>query len=301
MRSREIDRLIDALAARQHGIVTRAQLVDAGVPGDGVRWRVERGSLHRLHRGVYRVGPTEGRCTREMAAVLACAPGATLGHRSATAAWAMLHPAASAPVDVVTHAWRRPQHGIRIRRARSLLDDEVTVLDGVPITTPARTILDLASSGRAREVVRAVDEGIALRRFTLEELKTLVARHPRQPGAAALRTLIDHGASSWIRSPAEKRFRALLRRAGVLGQVQFNATVLGCEVDVWWPDHGLAIEVDGFAFHSSPKSFQDDRRRDAALIAAGLRVMRVTWQDITQQPDRLLLDIGRATAATPRG
>ncbi|HEY8470656.1 MAG TPA: type IV toxin-antitoxin system AbiEi family antitoxin domain-containing protein [Longimicrobiales bacterium] len=291
-----IDAVIRALATRQHGVVARDQLVRAGVPAHKIEYRLKTGRLQRLYRAVYRVGPVAGAREREMAAVLACGETAVLSHDSAAAAWA-LAPAQGdgATVHVsVQGSWRAPGRGVRVHRVGPLAADEVTRLDGIPITTPARTLLDLAAcaGGAAleRALARADREGIVDR----ESIERLLARHPRRPGTRRLAALLAGGARPALtRSEAEARFLALIRKAR-LREPEANVVVRGYEVDLLWRAERLIVEIDGYAFHSSRAAFEADRRRDSVLAVSGFRVVRVTWSQLSKEPEALLARIAQA-------
>lgn len=292
----DVEQVITSLAARQHGVVARTQLLRAGVTPDVVAYRLSVGRLRRLHRGVYLVGPLVAPNTREMAAVLACGDSAAVSHGSAAAVWQVLSRGGDeAPVEVVVargRAGRRP--GIRIRHIHTLLPDEVTVHDGVPITTAARTLYDLAGVTGDRELERALAEAFALRLIERSHLLALLDRHARRLGASRLRRLLaDESRIALTRSEAEERFLALTRKAR-LAVPDVNARVAGYRVDFLWRADRLVVEVDGRAFHSSDRRFESDRSRDATLIAAGLRVMRVTWRQIVNEPEALLVRLAQA-------
>ena len=277
------------LAARQRGVVTRAQLLEAGLTPHAIDHRLRSGRLHALHRGVYLVGhavPAEG--ARELAALLACGPGAVLSHRSAASLWRLL-PVSTDELEV-TVAGRDPgrKPGIRVHCVTALDRRDVRKLRGIPITTPARTILDLAAVVTPRELEQALAEAQTRRLARRSELVALLARVGRRPGVATLRSLLEADkAPALIRSDAEKRFLGLIRRAE-LPTPDVNVRICGYEVDFLWRQQGLVVEVDGFRFHSSRAAFERDRLRDARLGAAGLRVLRVTWRQIVDRPEALV-------------
>jgi len=270
------------LAARHHGVVARRQLRSAGVSLDVVNRRVQTGRLRVLHRGVYLVGPVVAPRTMEMAAILACGREAAVACWSAAGLWVIVPaPPGRKAVEVLTeHAHRRP--GIRIHRVSVLRKDEVTRLDGIPITTPARTVFDLAKTATVRELERALAEALALRLTTRRKIRRLLERYPRARGSRALRALLDDGMPARIRSEAEELFHTLVREAG-LPLPRVNVRVAGFEVDFFWPDERLVVEIDGAAYHRSRLAFERDRRRDGALLAAGFRVYRVTWRQLQEQ------------------
>jgi very-short-patch-repair endonuclease len=284
--SRLFDDRIVALAGEQHGLVTRCQLLEAGLTPDQVRSLVKRKRLHPVHRGVYLVGPPVAPHLREMAAVLAGGPYAVVSHGSALALWGLSSSSkVSAPVDILVPLHNRGHRpGIRAHRTAGLHSSEKTVVDRIPITTPARTLLDLGGELPARELERLLSlierQGLA----TLGEVSSVVARHPRRPGSGILRSLLRREASPALtRSEAEERFLALVKQAR-LPRPEVNVGVAGYEVDFFWRSQRLVVEVDGFAFHSSSQAFKRDRRRDAALLVKGVRVLRITWDQLVQEP-----------------
>jgi len=289
------------IAARQHGIVTRTQLRAAGFGDDVIDGRIRTRRLTRIHRGVYLVGIVPPRYARELAACLACGPRAVLSHRSAAALWQIVkRRARPASVEVTIPEGRRRRPGLRVYRVGTLRPDEVTRLNGVPITTPARTLYDLADRMSRRRLERAVAEAIALRLTTAAELRMMASRQAGRRGVRRLRAVLDLGGPVRTRSEAEEIFLDLVLRHGVVRPV-VNTRVAGHEVDFYWPASRLAVEVDGFACHTSPRAFERDRRRDAELAALGVRVVRVTWRQITEEPDAVLLRLkGTLTVAIAR-
>ncbi|MGH7555105.1 MAG: type IV toxin-antitoxin system AbiEi family antitoxin domain-containing protein [Longimicrobiales bacterium] len=296
----DIDARIIALAARQHGVISRAQLMHAGLAAHRIEYRVKRGRLQPIHRGVYRIGPIVARRSREMAAVLACGETAVVSHRSAAALWRLI-PAQqeTAPVDVsIRDRLHGPSTGVHLHRVGVMRADEIARLDGVPVTAPARSLVDLASCVGLRELERAVAQadrrGLAKR----ESIERLLERHSRRRGVPRLRALLHgDGHPALTRSEAEERFLALIRKAR-LGTPELNVTVRGYEVDCLWRAERLVAEIDGFEFHSSPEAFELDRRRDAVLVAAGFRVIRTTWQQLSNEPEAVLVRVGQALAMT---
>jgi very-short-patch-repair endonuclease len=298
-RSESIDETIDRLAAEQHGVVTRAQLLAAGLTRRMVEGRVRSKRLRLVHRGVYQVGPTLVPRVREMAAVLACGPGSFVSYRSAGWLWEILARAGAAsvdaPVDVTVvgrDAGRR--RGIRRHRVARLTAVEASVIERIPVTSPARTILDLARILDGRELERAMARAERRALFSRDELSSLIERHRRRPGMKGLVRLIrDFGGPALTRSEAETRFLELVRSCG-LAVPEVNVMVLGYEIDFFWRPSGLAVEVDGFAFHSSRRQIEADRRRDTRLAAAGIQVIRITWRQIVDVPARTMVELAQA-------
>ncbi|HSM06539.1 MAG TPA: type IV toxin-antitoxin system AbiEi family antitoxin domain-containing protein [Longimicrobiales bacterium] len=285
------------IAARQQGIVTRHQLLAHGVGRDIIDHRVRTLWLQPIHRGVYRVGPVEAPLSREMAACLACGPDAWLSHRSAGRLWELLkgslRPAA---VEVSLRSGGRRRPGIRTRRVGTLGQNEVTYRHGVPVTTPARTLCDLAADLRPIALEKAVAEGVALRLVSEQELAGVAARHSGRRGIQKLRAVLGGGGPAFTRSRGEELFLELVRRAQV-DEPEVNLTIAGHEVDFYWPREQLAIEIDGGPYHSSSRAFERDRRRDADLASRGIRVVRITWRQLTREREAVLVRLGGALQA----
>lgn len=293
--STRVDAVIEQLAAAQQGIVARRQLLAGGVSIHKVRSRVRSGRLRPIQRGVYQVGPVAGRFAREMAAVLACGRDVVVSHRSAGAMWGMLPPEeATAPVEL-TAGFRSPvrRPGIVAHRTLRLGADEVTRLDGVPVTTPVRSLLDLAAVMGFRELEQALARAERAELVSRKALSEVVERNRRRPGANAIRALLA-GATvpAMARSEAEERFLHLLRKAQ-LPSPETNVRVHGFEIDFFWREQRVAVEVDGFAYHGSAISFEGDRRRDAHFAAQGIQVVRVTWRQLTNEPEAVLVRLAQ--------
>jgi very-short-patch-repair endonuclease/predicted transcriptional regulator of viral defense system len=293
-----VDRLIAHVAEGQRGLVTRRQLRELGLGRGAIDRRIARGALHPLHRGVYLVGhAVPPPLARELAAVLACGPGALLSHRSAARLWG-IYDFARDDVEVTVPARGRNQRpGIRVHCVSFVPPQEARVYLGIPATSPARTLLDLAASVPRRDLERAVEEAAIRRLTSREELAAVLERSHRRPGAATLRSVLALGARPGLtRSEAERRLLELLR-AGDLPPTDTNVRVDGYEVDFLWRAERLIVEVDGYAFHSSRAAFERDRRRDAALDAAGYAVVRVTWRQIVVEPEAVLVRLARSLAS----
>src|SRR5215213_7525729 len=254
---RDADRELAALAGRQHGVVSSAQLLRLGLTGDHVDLRRRRGRLHSLHRGVFAVGhmavTKEGRW---MAAVLAGGADALLSHAAAAALW-RLRERVPAIADVTVARTRRPRRGIQFHRAR-VPHDERTTLHGIPVTSMPRTILDLAAVLEARPLERAINEADYLRLTDALSLHDLIARYPRRRGTPRLRQALARRAAgaTRTRSEMEELFLSLLERHG-LPRPRINAHVQDIgEVDCTWPSVRLAIELDGRQAHATPQAFE---------------------------------------------
>ncbi len=296
------DELVAGIAARQHGIVTTAQLGKAGLDRAAIRRRVAAGRLHRLHRGVYAVGHTaiafEGRC---LAAVFSCDPDAAgdgraetragdgraetragdgraetlsvraaLSHRSAAELWGFMQRAIG-PVHVTVPAdsGRRTREGLIVHRSRTLDPENTAFIAGVRVTTAARTLADLrrglSQELHQRATRRALDLGLVSRNPSISE-------------------------TALTRSELERAFLRLCRRHR-LPQPVVNARVGRYEVDFLWRDQRLVVETDGFRYHGSRDAFERDRARDADLQSRGFRVVRLTHRQLMNDPRKVARSI----------
>ncbi len=274
------------VAARQHGVVSYAQLRVAGLTRDAIAHRSTHGRLTRLHHGVYLAGPITDSFTELSAALLACGPTAALSHHAAAALWE-LRPPRPGPIHVTVSSGRPRHRGIIVHRS-SLRPDEVMCRHGLALTTPARTLIDLAALLPCRETERTV-EAAMVRHLTTDRdlLGEAHAAGPRR-GVGALRAILaDLDTPALTRSEAERRLLGLVRKAGLPHPVA-NARLGPFEVDLLWPRERLVVEVDGYAFHAGRQAFERDRARDAALQVAGHRVLRVTWRQIVREPHRVV-------------
>jgi very-short-patch-repair endonuclease len=266
------DVLVAEIAARQHGVVSVAQLRDAGLRAAAIGRRVKSGRLHRVHRGVYAVGHFGLRLEgRWMAAVLACGEDAVLSHRCAACLWGLLDPRSS-PVDISIpgSTGRKQRNGIRLHRCQSLLPSLVARRRGIPVTTLVRTIEDLKRAAPAAELRRAIQQAAVLG--------------------------LDIGADTahdGTRSELEHRFLALCRRHRI-GPPAVNVRVGGLLVDFAWLDQKLIVETDGYRFHRGRLAFENDRARDLRLREIGFDVVRLSYRQVLDQPEQVATALRRA-------
>jgi predicted transcriptional regulator of viral defense system len=276
-----------ALAQRQHGVVTRRQLLALGFTRDAVDHRLETGRLRLLTRGVYSVGLPRGTThQRWMAAVLACGEDAALSHGSAAALWGV---AAERTGRVDVSVRRESKHlrpGMQVRRRPSLPAGEVTAHEGIPVTTPARTLVDLATQLEDTALERAINEADKRDLIDPEALREHLSNFAGEPGVRALRTLLDRHTFLLSDSDLEIFFRPIARSAG-LPQPLSKQIVSGVEVDFNWPGLGLVVETDGLRYHRTPAAQTRDRVRDQAHVAAGLTVLRFTHWQVRHEPARV--------------
>jgi very-short-patch-repair endonuclease len=271
------------LAGRQHGVVSLVQLSALGFTKDSIARRLTAGRLHRLHRGTYAVGHVALTSkAHDMAAVISCGPEAVLSHRSAAVRWGFLR---HAPLFEVTVAGRRIRRaGMTVRGSASLPPEDRAVVDAIPVTSPARTLVDLAEVLTERRLADAVHEAEVQRVLDVRAVERALARVPGRPGRHRLRRVLAayDGGPPMTRSEAERRFLRLCELHSV-PRPQANVLVGTYEVDFHWPGAKLVVEVDGRAVHHTRKAFHADRRRDRALAAEGIQVLRVTWSDLDDE------------------
>jgi len=284
-----------AFAARRHSVVTTGELHACGVGSAAISRLVAAGLLRRRHRSVYVVGPSEPPHARAMAALLACGPHAALSHHAAAALWEIRR-APNPAIDIIHPGSARAHTGLRTHRM-SLDGQDVGVRLGMRVTTPARTLLDLASVLDARHLARAVEEARVLRLVGLRDLHDVIGRAGIRPGVPALRRSLAalEDAPSLTRSEAERRLLELVRAARLDAPLT-NVRVGRHEVDLLWRNQRLIAEVDGYRFHASRSAFERDRRRDGELLALGYRVLRVTWRELTEAPEAVIANLARALA-----
>jgi very-short-patch-repair endonuclease len=284
------DAAVAEIALRQHGVVSVAQLRAAGLGEGAILWRVRRRRLHRVHRGVYAVGHARlGERGRMWAATVAF-PHAVLSHRSAAAAWDLC----SLPgrLDVTTPPGNRSTARLRVHHVGVL--DATSLQDGLPVTTVAQTLRDLAAVESTPRLTRLLARADQLRLLDV----AAVELPPRTRGSRRMRSALDELAlrqGGATRSELEERFLELVARAG-LPRPAVNEVVGGHERDFVWRRQRVVAETDGAATHRTAAAFEDDRRRDAALTAAGWRVVRFTWRQVTREPDAVAAVVRRLLA-----
>jgi very-short-patch-repair endonuclease len=267
------------IAARQHGVVSTRQLYGLGLGRSAISDRVGLGRLHRLHRGVYAVGHRstsfEGRA---LAAVLAFdsweSSSAAVSHRSAAVLWGLL-PAKPGPIDIslIRRSGRGHRRGVRVHRPRTLSTTDLARRKGIPLTTPVRTISDLRWTAPPTELRRAI----------------------RQAEVLGLSLNRDISAER-TRSELEHLFLGLCRRHR-LPMPEVNVRVGARVADFLWRDSGLIVETDGYRYHRGRAAFEDDRARDLELRALGFEVLRLSYRQVTEEPERVAAVLRKALRA----
>jgi very-short-patch-repair endonuclease len=283
------------LAAGQHGVVAVWQLWPLGFTDDQIQYWSRTGRLHRIHRGVYAVG--HARVTgdgRWMAAALAHGPLAVLSHRTAAAVHALLRSSSPTAHVTVPARGRRSRKGIVLHQV-PLDEDERTMVDGLPVTTVARTLLDLASANDPL-LARAVEEAEHLRLLDVKAIDL----EARRPGVRRLRRALEiyRSAPSWTRSEFERRVLEAVRKAG-LPAPSVNVWVLGAERDLVWFDLKVVVELDG-PWHQGTAAQIRDPLRDATLQLKDWKVLRVPQHWFDTDPAGVVRTIGEYLSRAAR-
>jgi very-short-patch-repair endonuclease len=280
------DAVVRNLAASQHGVVTWAQLLEAGLPRKMVRVRAGRGTLLRLHRGVYAVGHRQLRREGHWLAAVLAVPGGVLSHRDAAGLHG-LRPANHVRTDVTTTRRAKTTPGIAIHRTQVLDADDVTTVEGIPVTTVARTLVDLANVVPTDQLAKAMRTADELRTLDVRAVHDVLSRTAgrRGPGHQATRAALaefEALATTLTRSSLEVSFQRLVQRTH-LPKPQTNVFIDAYMVDAVWPDARLIVELDGWEYHRSRRDFQRDRERDAHLTTRGWTVLRFTHDHVVRR------------------
>lgn len=277
------------LAERQHGVVSIRQLRGPlGYSEAAVHRAVSAGRLHRLYRGVFAVGHTNlslhGQC---LAAVLACGPDALLSHVSAAWLWGLTK-TSPLPASVTTPLHRKPRPPLRLHEARSLAAEDRALRDGIPVTSLARTLLDLAATVRFEWLEKMIERSEDLELFDLRAVEELLDRTVGHQGHGRLcRAIALYKPSSFTRSGLERRFLELCLEAG-LPQPRSNFVVHGFELDCYWPEYRFAVELDVFETHGTRAAFERDRKRQEDLMLHGIAMTRVTGPRLEREPREVI-------------
>ena len=291
-----LDQAVAELASAQHGVFGLGQLRALGMSTRVVNRRATTGRLHRIHQTVYSLVPRE-LLKREglwMAAVLACGPDAVLSHRSAAAllelrdwGWTKIE------VTVPRRSARRHE-GVAVHRSTKLTAKDVTVVNKIPCTSAARTLLDLAEVVTMRQLERSFDQAEIAEVFDLKAIQDQLARNPTRAGAKAVRGVLETHyigkTPTW--SENEEALLAITRPLGIPDPDTNQFVILDdggppIRVDFVWRDQRVAIEADSRKWHLTRQRFETDRQRDQRLIAAGWTIIRTTWKQMTRGPHEL--------------
>ena len=293
------DRGIAGLAGRQRALVTRRQLLALGIESSMISRALTHGRLHRLHQGIYSLVPLPALpdLAHELAAVLACGDAALLSHHSAAAAW-RLRPTFNGDVHVtvVGGDCGRKRDGIRVHRTSGLDPRDIRRYQGIPITSPARALLDIAPDLSDRALERALDEALVRRLLSHAAINAMLNAYPNRQGVARLRAVADPGRpTTETRSDGEEALLALIRRAD-LPVPEVNAKIGNYTADFLWREQKVIVELDGYDYHRGRAAFERDHERDAEHQRMGYLVIRVTGRQLNREPETLLVRIATAIA-----
>lgn len=282
------------LAEEQHGVVAWRQLLALGLGRGQIEARVSSGKLLPLHRGVFALGHRRIDIRgRWLAAVLACGPNAVLSHGSAAQLWDIR--GSRGPIEVTRRSGHRRPHGVRLHQTRSLPPEHMTIEAAIPVTTPERTLLDLAARFDRVQMERALVAADRAKRIRWPELIQVVEEGRGRKGRSMLRRLcaqVDPGAVE-TRSNPEIDFLALCREAK-LPTPQTNVLVEERLVDFFWPKERLVVEIDSYRFHSDRPAHERDGQSTIALMNAGYKVLRPTDRMLEENPDPVMRLVRRS-------
>lgn len=302
------ERAVSALASEQRLLVAARQLRELGIAPSTVAEVLERGRLHRYAHGVYAVVELGALppLAAEQAAILVCRPDAVISHRSAGAIWDLVeHAAGPVSVTVVASDRGRTRAGIDFHRTASLARVDVRRRYGLPVTAPARTLIDMAAVSSYRQAELALDRALTRQLTSPTALRSAIERCPRRAGVATVAALLDpRRPSSVTVSPPEELLLSLVRRAGLpdpeanvpLGDPHSAVALDRYRPDLMWRAQRVVVEFDSRQYHSTARAIESDNRRDAAMIRAGWTVIRVRYRELVQAPERVLVRIAGALA-----
>jgi hypothetical protein len=291
-----VDGAVARIAARQHAVMSVDQLRELGLTANAVQLRAADGRFHRIFQGVYSLVPKSLLTLKGhyMAAVLACGPGALLSHRSA-AQLRGLRPAGFWKTEVTIPGRNRRRHRtVVVHRSVTLTSADADVVDGIPCTSVARTLFDLAEVVDQRQVERAFDQAEANEVLDLRAIDDQLARNATRRGAKVVRAVLnEHYIGSTLTESELEEAMLRLSRAVGLPRPEVNKWLdLGdgeglVRADFYWAAQRLVVEVDGRKYHGTRQRFESDRRRDQRMMVAGLRCIRTTDKQINYRPHQL--------------
>jgi hypothetical protein len=274
-------------------VVTRQQLLAAGMTHERIQRLARSGWLVAVHRGVYRVGhAAPSLLATYMAAVLACGDGAALSGRAAAYVQRLVTRRQVPPPEVIATLDRRAS-GVVVARCRRIDPRDVTRMHRIPMTTVPRTVVNLAASRDFDLVARAVHQAQVLHGVKPQHIQAVLDRRPNAPGAALLRDVLHGGV---LLGRLERVFRALLREERLPLPV-VNRRTDGHYVDCRWPDHHLTVELTSYRYHNSRVSWEDDRQRRREARDRGDRFREYTWRDVVEDPEPTRIELRRLLGA----
>lgn len=287
-KGRTVEQKVAWIASRQHGVVTREQLLAAGITSREIGRRLERGFLIAVFRGVYRVGHQAPSVESHfIAAVLACGDGAVLSGRAAAYLYGLVK--RPPPFPVVTTRTERRVKGVLTRRCRGLNRSETTAYRRIPITTVPRTLVDLAALLDPEELMRACHEADVRHRTKPRHVEAVLARRPKAAGVGELRAIL-RGDTRVTLSGLERRFLQLLKEAGL--PLPLTNRVAGAHrVDCRWPEYRLTVELDSYRYHNTRYAWEQDRKRERAAHGREENHRRYTHEDVFDNPTPMLEEL----------
>jgi Transcriptional regulator, AbiEi antitoxin len=293
-KGRTVEKVVARLASRSHGVVTREQLLAAGLSRHEIAERLAIGALLPEYRGVYRVGHRAASIeARYLAAVLACGDGTLLGGPAAAHLWGIVKGAAPPP-EVIARTERRLR-GVTTHRLRSK-DVAGTTHRGIPITTVPFTLIALAAKLPSDELARACHEAGVRYGTTPRQVEDTLLRRPNAPGTRQLRAVL-HGDVPVTLSKLEERFLELLEEHD-LPLPEANRPAGSHRVDCRWPTHRLTVELDSYRYHRSRHAWEQDRLREREARARGDEHRRYTYADVFEDPRPMLTELEARLAST---
>jgi hypothetical protein len=288
-KSRTVEEIIAGIATGAHGIVTRVELLAEDIPRGQIERRIKKGALIPEYPGVYRAGHrARSRESSYMAATKACGKGAALYNQAAGHLLGLLKGPSWPPPEVLTPTERNIE-GLKTRRARNLDPREVTEVDGIPVTTVPRTLLDLAATLDADSLARACHMAYVIYRVGPKHVGAILKRHPNVKGAGTLKAIMS-GDLKVLLSKLEKRFIERLVEAG-LPLPETNRLIDGHYVECRWGDKRVTVELHGFRFHNSRHSWDEGNDREREAYARGDQFRRYSYKDVFEEPERMLAEL----------
>ena len=292
------DQAVRWVAERQHGVATASQARACGLGRSAIAGRRARGQWQTLQSGVFLVTDAQpSEHARILAAVLSCSPYAVAGHVTAAWLWGIVdRPSRCVHVVMVDASNPGRRQGVRVHRPTALAPLALRWRHGIPLASPVDTVLDIAAALSPDELEAAWAIAVSMGLASATRLRSAVASSPRRTGLSRLRDLARASSDPALsRSPNERRLHALVRDAA-LPEPETNVVVYGKEVDLWWPQARVAVEVDAFGTHGSPRSFESDRLVDANFKAGGIEVLRFTRRRIRDRPYEVVASLAAVLA-----
>ena len=275
------------LAEKQHGVFSRAQAMECGLSSDTIDRRVSSAAWERLYPGIYRLAGVRATWKQSLlAACLGWGTGAVISHRAAAALWEL--PGFSpGTIELIVPRKRERARGHVVHRPLALPRADVTVVDAIPVTTPGRTLVDLAGCVNADVLEEALDDALRRRLVSLACMRWQLRESGGRRGIGVLAKMVCACDGGVPESSLETRLLRALRAAG-LPKPAVQYRIGRYRVDFAYVDARVAIECDGYRYHSGRRAFDDDRARQNALTAMGWRVLRVTWPQLRDRPEDVI-------------